>query len=344
MGSGYDCYNGLYGQGLARSTFSACSINFEDQPYSGQSPAYMIPNNNDDNMPTTNGVFGPLASPRNWDVFPGSTRGQGSFYTDQSTPSSTTMPSGNFSVNNVSFASHAHDGPSSVPASGTVATSMSNPDRILPNPTMSRSSHQPAFVMSVGSSMDNLPFSQTGYRHTMPWAGNDATSASSRSSDRVMSVSYASTVESNEASNIGSLTTSQDNSFGYLSMSQRSPKASLKAIASPSNPSRRDTDGRTADDLGDENDKPLSQQDSPSPNNNAAEAYGYSSETTLGSRPLRGRVSSGTLSNGQEYTRLRPLPPSIAELYDSAQPDSSDYHTQMAHRTSIPSLSTSARY
>lgn len=335
---GYDCYNGLYEPSAARSNYPGYPINYEDENYSGQSPAYMLPNNND-SMLSTNNIFGPPASPKTWDLFSSSTRTQHGFYSEQNPPSSGPLPSTTFSGHGLPFASHSNDVPASLSSNGT---SMTGLDRILPDPTTGRI-HQPAFMMGAGSSSDGLAMNSASYRNSIPWLGSDGMSASSQSSDRVMSISYGSTADGSGGSGESSAS-SQDTTFTYIPFSDGSPGTSMKAIVAATDLSKADCT-RKSDDIGiDSRARTLSEESTPSPENNIAEGYGYSADMVVGRRSTRGSISSGMLSNGQEYTRLRPLPTPNPELYKSPQQDSADYHPQIEHRASIPSLSNSARY
>lgn len=339
---GYDCYNGLFGPGITRTSYPTYSINYEDEIYNGQSPAYMLPNNND-SMLSTHNIFGSPASPRTWDVFSSSGRSQNGLYPDQNPPSSVSLPSGSFPGNGIPFSSNPNDIPSSLSSSNTTATSMTSFDRTLPNPAMGRS-QQPAIIMAGGNSLDGLAMSNIAYRSSVPWLGSDGMSGSSQSSDRVMSVSYGSTVDSSGDSGESSATT-QDASFAYVPTSHSSPGASMKnaALALP-DPGTSQLVQKLNDSAMEYRTRTLSRESTPCPEHSMAEAYGYSGDIVVGRRSTRASISSGTLSNGQAYTRLRPLPTSTPELYRCSQQESADHHPQIVHRTSIASLSSSARY
>lgn len=338
---GYDCYNGLYGPGITRANYPAYPVNYEDEIYSGQSPAYMLPSNNDSMLSTS--IFGPPASPRNWDIFSNSGRGQNGLYTDQNPPGTVSLPNGNFAGSSISFVSNPNDIAPSLSSSGAMANSMTSLDRILPNPAMGRS-QQSALMIAGANSLDGLAMSNIGYRSSGPWVGSDGMSGSSQSSDRVLSVSYGSTIDSNGGSSDASAT-SQDAPFAYGSLSHGSLGTSMKVAANtlpdlgrselrkPSDDTRRQSRTRT-----------LSHESTPSPENPLAEAYGYSGDIVVGRRSARGSISSGTLSNGQAYTRLRPLPTPTSELYRNSHQESAEYQSQISHRTSIASMSSSAKY
>jgi hypothetical protein len=343
---GYDCYNGLYGPGMTRTSYPAYSINYEDEMYNGQSPAYMLPSNND-NMLSSNNIFGSPASPRNWDVFSGSGRGQNALYSEQNPPSSVSHPSGSFPANGIPFSSNPNEISSSLSSSNPIATSMTSFDRTLPNPAVGRP-QQPALMMAGTNSLDGLTMSNIGYRSSVPWLGSDSMSGSSQSSDRVMSVSYGSTMDSNGDSGDSSATT-QEAPFTYGPTSHSSsPDASMKAVAAtlPNPPPSQIV--RKLDDSGLEHGtRTLSRESTASPEHSMAEAYSYSGDMVIGGRrPTHGSISSGTLSNGQTYTRVRPtIPTPTPELCRNSQHDSADYHAQIAHhRTSIASLSGAASY
>lgn len=338
---GYDCYNGLYGPGITRANYPAYPVNFDDEIYNGQSPAYMLPNNNE-SMLSTNGIFGPPASPRTWDVFSSSGRTQNSLYADQTPPTSLSLPNGSFSGTSIPFASNPNDIPSSLSSSSAMAASMTSLDRILPNPAMGRS-QQPGLIVAGGNPLDGLAISKIGYRTSLPWAGSDALSCSSQSSDRVMSISYGSTVDSNGGSGDSSATT-DDTSFSYVPISHSSPGAPMKAAATLAGSGRAEVVRRPNDSTTENRTGTHSQESTPSPENTIAEAYGYSGDMIVGRRSTCGSISSGTLSNGQTYTRLRPLPIPTSEMYRTSQQELAEYHSQLPHRTSIASLSSSARY
>jgi hypothetical protein len=346
MPGGYDCYNGLYGSSMTRTTYSAYPINYEDEMYSGQSPAYMLPSNND-SMLSSNNVFGSPASPRTWDVFSSSGRGQNPLYPEQNPPSSAPQPNGSFPANGIPFSSNPNEIPSSLSSSHTIATGMTSFDRTLPNPAMGRS-QQPTLVMSATNSLDGLAMSNLGYRSSVPWLSSDGMSGSSQSSDRVMSVSYGSTMDSHGDSGDSSATT-QEASFTYIPTSHTSPGTSMNAAAaSASNPIPSQLVRKLDDSSLEHTARTISRESTASPDHHhpMPESYSYSgSDMGMGGRrSARGSISSGTLSNGQPYTRLRPLPTSALEMCRSSQHDSTDYHAQISHRTSIASLSGSARY
>jgi hypothetical protein len=346
---GYDCYTGIYGPGLSRTSYPAYPINYEDEGYNGQSPPYMLPNNNDSMLSTTN-VFGSPASPRTWDVFSSSARTQNSLYSDQNPPTSVSLPNGSYSGSAITFPANSSEAPSTLSGSSTIATSMTSLDRILPNPAMGRS-QQPGVMVGGVTSLDGLAMSNVGYRNSIPWIGSDGMSNSSQSSDRVMSIGYPSTMDSNGSSGDSS-TTTQDSSFAYIPLSHSSTAPSVKATTSLTDPVKSDSTHKPEDSAAKNGAGTLSEESTPSPETHPmAEAYGYSGEIMVGGRrSTRGSLSSGTLANGQEYTRLRPLPIPTPELYRSSQQDSSaaaasEYQVQMPHRTSIASLSSSsARY
>lgn len=338
----YDCFNGLYSSGITRASYPAYPTNFDEEMYIGQAPAYMLPNNNDSVL-STNSPFGPPASPKNWDVFSSSGRGQNGLYPDQNPSSAVSLPGGSFSGNGIPFTPNSQDVPTSLSGSSAIATSMTSSDRILPNPTMGRS-QQPALIMAGPNSWDGLAISNIGYRGSLPWVGADSMSASSQSSDRVMSVSYGSTVDSNGGSGESSATT-EDASFAYVPISQTSPNGSMKTASALSDPGPSQLTRKLDESaLEPRTARTLSRESTPSPEHSMAEAYGYSGDIVVGRRSTRGSISSGTLSNGQEYTRLRPLPTPTSEFYRSSQHEPAGYQGQLTHRTSIASLSGSARY
>jgi hypothetical protein len=348
---GYDCYNGLYGSGMTRAGYPAYPINYEDEMYNGQSPAYMLPSNND-SMLSSNNHFGSPTSPRTWDVFSSSGRGQNTLYSEQNPPSSVPHPNGGFPANGIPFSSNPNEISASLSGSNAIATGMTSFDRTLPNPAMGRS-QQPTLVMSGTNSLDGLTMSNIGYRSSVPWLGNDGMSGSSQSSDRIMSVSYGSTMDSHGGDSGDSSATTQEASFTYVPTSHTSPSTSMKAAATASslpNPIPSQLVRKLDDSITEHTARTISRESTASPehHHSMAESYSYSSggDMMMGGRrsSTRGSISSGTLSNGQPYTRLRPLPISGLELCSSSQHDSTDYHAQISHRTSIASLSGSARY
>lgn len=347
MPGGYDGYNGLCGSGMTRTSYPAYPISYEDEMYNGQSPAYMLPSNND-SMLSSNNVFASPASPRTWDVFSGSGRGQNPLYPEQNPPSSVPHPNGSFPANGIPFSSNPNDIPASLSSSNAIATGMTSFDRTLPNPAMGRS-QQPTLMISGTNSLDGLAMSNIGYRSSVPWLGSDGMSGSSQSSDRVMSVSYGSTMDSHGDSGDSPATT-QEASYAYVPTSHTSPSTSMKAAVAASlpNPIPSQLVRKLDESVIDHTARTLSRESTASPehHHSMAESYSYSGDNMVmgGRRSTRDSISSGTLSNGQPYTRLRPLPTSGLELCRSSQHDPTDYHTQISHRTSIASLSGSARY
>ena len=343
MPSGYDCYNGMYGQSMTRASYPTYPTNYEEDTYSSQSPSYMLPNNSD-SMLSTNSVLGTPASPRNWDVFSSPGRAHSGLYPDPVPACSVSIANGGFPGSSISFGSNTNEVSSSLSGS----SGMTSLDRTLPNPALGRP-QQPGAIMTAASSLEGLPLSNLGYRGCLTWTGSDGMSASSQSS---MSMSYGSTVDSSGSSGESLSATSQDAPFAYIPMSHSSTSASTKSPIT----FRVDTDKydpahhKIEDPTIKHRARAFSQESTPSPENNIAEIYGYRCDMRLSRRPTRGSISNsnndGTLSNGQEYTRLRPLPTSQPfEPYQrSTQQDSAEYHSQLAHRTSIPSLSSSARY
>ncbi len=209
--------------------------------------------------------------------------------------------------------------------------------------TMGRS-QQPALMMAGSNSWDGLAISNIGYRSVIPWVGADSMSASSQSSDRVMSVSYGSTADSVRGSGESSAST-EDAPFAYVPISQTSPKGSLTTASAASDPGPSQFPRKLDESaLEQRTTGTVSRESTPSPEHPVAEAYGYSGDIVVGRRPTRGSISSGTLSNGQEYTRLRPLLTPTSEFYRSSQHEPAGYQGQPTHRTSIASLSGSARY
>ena len=339
---GYDCYNGFYAPGINRASYPAYPVNYEDEVYSGQSPAYMLPNNNE-SMVSTNSLLGPPGSPRTWDVFSSSGRGQTGLYPDHNPSSSVSHPSGTFTGNNIPYPSNPNDIPSSLSSSHNISTSMTSLDRVLPNPARGRS-QQPALVMAGTNSLDGLAMSNVGYRSSVPWVGSDGMSGSSQSSDRLMSVSYGSTVDRNGGSGESAATT-EDAPFAYGPMPHGSAGAPMTVASALADPGSSDTTQRSDDVAAGRRTRALSHETTPAPESTTmAEAYGYGSDVVLSRRSARGSISSGTLSNGQEYTRLRPLPTPTPELYRRSQQEPTEYQSQIPHRTSIASLSGSVRY
>lgn len=338
----YDCYNGLYGSGITRASYSTYPTNYDDEMYISQAPAYMLPNNNESVL-STNSAFGPPASPRTWDVFSSSGRGQNGLYPDQTPSSAVSLTSGSFSSNGIPFTCSSHDVSTSLSGSSAVAATMTSADRILPNPATGRSQQQ-ALIMAGSNSMDGLAISNNGYRNSLPWVGADNMSASSQSSDRVMSVSYGSTVDGNGGSSESSAAT-EDASFAYVPITQTPPSASIKTASALPDPGPSQIVRKLDESAVEQRTtRTLSRESTPSPEHCMAEGYGYSGDIVVGRRATRGSVSSGTLCNGQEYTRFRPLPTPTSDFYRSSQHGSADYQAQLTHRTSIASLSGSGRY
>jgi hypothetical protein len=331
--SSYECYNGLLAPGITRAGYPTYGLSYEDEAYNGQSPAYMLPNN--DSIPPTGSIFGPPGSPRNWDVFSGTGRSQTSLYTDHTSTASVSLPSGSFSAGAVPFTSVSADLPSNVASSNPLTTSMTSPDRILPNPTIGRA-QQPALLVGANS-LDGLAMTTMGYRNSILWSAGDGITGASQSSDRTMSLSYGSTADTSAGSGASSATSA---SFAYIPISQGSPGTAAKAIEC----GNAEDVGRASDSAAQDRQRSLSQQDTPSPENNTAESYGYAGDVFAGRRSTRGSIFSGTLTNGQEYTRLRPLPTPNPEIYRSSHQERADYQEEIVRRTSIASLSNNSRY
>lgn len=339
--NGYDCYNSLYGPPIARASYPAYPINYEDDMYNGQSPAYMLPNNNDSML--GNNIFGPPASPRTWDVFASSGRNQSGLYSDPNPPNPGSLPNGNFPGSGISFASNASDIPALLSGISTVGSNMTTLDRILPNPVVGRSPY-PGLIMAGGNSVDGMSMSNVGYRSSVPWVGNDAMPGSSQSSDRVMSISFGSSVDSTGGSDASSATT-QDATFAYVPIPPTSPTVSMKAAAAVlPDPNRSEIISKPNELPDAARARTISAESTASPDNPLPETYGYSGDTVIRRRSTRGSWSSGTLTNGQEYTRLRPLPPTSPELHRTSHHESPEYPSPISHRTSIASLSNQGNY
>ena len=342
MPGGYDSYNGLYGQSIARASYPTYPISYEDDAYSSQSPAYILPNNTESIL-SSNGILGTPASPRTWNIFSSSGKAHHGLYHDSGPTNSVSLASGSFPSPNVAYGSNTNEVPSSMSSNSAIATSITSLDRTLPNPAMGRS-HQPGSMVTGLSSLEGLPQSNIGYRSSLPWAGSDGTSGSSQSSDRIMSMSYGSTVDSSGGSGESSAT-SQDTSLVYIPLSHSSTGVSTKSPTTLLDPHRSDSARKGENATAQHRARALSQESTPSQESNLPETYGYSCDTSVGRRSARGSISNGTLSNGQEYTRPRPLPSPTSELYkNTPQHDSVDYHSQLPHRTPVPSLSSSVRY
>lgn len=257
------------------------------------------------------------------------------------------LPNGSFTRSSIPFTPNTNEITSALSSNGNITTSSTSLDRTLPIPTMGRT-QQPALVIAGSNVLDGLSMNNVGYRNSIPWAGSEVTSGGSNPSDRVMSVSFGSTVDSSGCSTESSAAPQEDASFTYHRTSRASRGVPSKATSLISDSGRSETVRKANDAARENRTRTCSHESSPSPDNPTAEAYGYSGDTVVGRRSTRGSASSSTLSNGQEYTRPRPQPrpqpPSNPELYRSPQQDSAECQSRIAHRTSIASLSSSARH
>lgn len=305
---GYDFYNGLYGQGLTRATYPAYTANYHPL-FSNQAPAFMLPNNNNNNndhVLSTNSLFGPPASPRNWDAFSNAGRSQNGPYPDHNPSGPMSLPTANFTGSNMPFAPNGGDITSPLSSNGNYETSMTSMDRTLPNPRAGRS-QQPTLIMAGANPLDGLMTSNVGYRSSVPWARSEVMSGS-----------------------------------GPGSAGASIEAAGMPADAGRSETAHKVEDDPTCTDDA----RTLSQGSTPSPEHHPmTQAYGYSGEVVVGQRSTRGSMSPATLSNGQEYTRPTPMPAPTPLPYRTApQQDSPEYQSRIAHRTSIASLSGSTSY
>lgn len=319
---------------------------FEDDAsalYNVPAPAFMLPSADSNGL---SGFGGSPGSPKVWNAVahvtaPTHINVANGLYTDRDPSLSMGSSSYPYLAPPLPHVSTPTDIPSLFPAMNSLTSNLSGGDRTLPNPATGRG--QPfnnapggASTQSENSpSMSFAPGPLLDYKPPIQWAPNGITSNSSQSSMRTMS----SSVNDNKTTS----SSPQDLGFGYIPISGSPPPDPMNSVA-PSYTGAEATDSsdgyHTTTEPGQ-----FCRGDILSSDNCGSEVYGYSTER-CGRRPATDcSSSSGTLINGQQYTRVRqpqPLGSSSFNILRTA--GTPDFRPEAAHLPSVTTLGNTAGF
>ncbi len=331
----YNAYNGTT-QGTVWSrnqNGSTYGYNCEDdspiQLSSG--PSYILPSA--DPVNSISYLTTP-ASPRGWGPASHVNKGQHNGFYSENLLSTSTAPIG------AQFLSYNH-GQSSLtgepvfPGNMTPITNLVTSDRLLPHPaaTASRSLSAAKITSIETNPMHFIQSSSNGWTEPM---------SSSSQSSRTLSIGLSDGSDSSVRSAASSA--AQDMGCGFLPISHSPHEGSLQpaTIVTAAETSQPHFEyQKTA--LGDyrkDRIRTISREDLLSSQDEAvAEAYGYTSEHRTEPRPANyACYSSGQLSNGQAYTRIRQSSDHNISSTQEYHPESSGQQTHLPHPASIASI------
>ncbi|KAL1963215.1 hypothetical protein VTN77DRAFT_8540 [Rasamsonia byssochlamydoides] len=322
---------------LTRGPYTTgCNLNYEDVCSATYSPAYMLPSASSASMVSYCGSPG---SPKSWNPSTGLSRTQSAvFYHDQDPASSLGAPAYSY-ASPASYPSLSVDVPSLFPAITSLST-CDGSDRTLPTPTSRQQLDNIGTNSRSAVMMSGLPFCSEQVTHRISNVCDLKTTAatSTEASTETVSCSLSPLVAPRTVPS-----TSQDMLFSYVTLPSSSspgPVTSTTAYTGAdtvesAEPADTPSVSRTGSDL-------LGLESS------SCDVYGYSSSSGKSKRhsDAAGSMSSGTLMNGQQYTRLRQSDSLGSSSFSFLRSDpTADFQTSTApHGTSIASLNNPGCY
>jgi hypothetical protein len=300
-------------------------------------PAYLLPNA--ESTANSSCYIGSPASSRTWNPVTQINRGQQTtVYTDQPVASSIAPLGSQF----VSYTQGQTIMPCELTFPGVLSsnTNLVTNDRVLPDPTASRSKSATSIT-----SIETVPM---GLLQRSSNTRIEAMSGSSQSSsNRTLSISLSDGSDSTARSVTSSAP--QDMGFSFIPISNGSQEGSAQPTAvfsaTEANLSAFEYPKAALADYSKDRCRTLSRESVASSHDDAvAEGYGYSSENRSGHHSTHYTTTVGQLSNGQEYSRLRHDSSHINSTLEEYQDHSSTHQTNLPHRTSIASISNFLEY
>lgn len=344
--SGYE--NGTMGQPM----FSRNPYCYEDDSsalYNVPSPAFMLPSADSNGLP---GFCGSPGSPKVWNTVAhvsaahinGLPNGlPNGLYTDRDHSITLGTSSYPYLAPPLPQVSTSTDIPSLFPAMNSLTSNLSGGDRTLPNPATGRSQTFGNTSGAASSQSENSPCMSfapgplLGYKPSGQWVPDGISPNSSQGSIRTMSSNAMSANITGEGKPASS--TPQDMGFGYIPISGSPPPGSMNSTAPY-------TDAEAAEGYHSSTEPgQYCRDDVLSSDNCSSEVYGYSTERS-GRRPATDfSAPSGTLINGQQYTRVRqpqPLGPSSFNILRTA--GTPDFRPENSHLPSVTTIGNTAGY
>ena len=304
--------------------------------YSGH-PAYLLPNA--ESATNSTGYGCSLGSSRTWSPVTQINRGQQTTaYADQPITSTITPLGNQFVSYNNGQAAMPSDSP--FPGALSSHTNMITNDRVLPDPAASRSQSA-----SKITSIESVPMNLL-HRSSNTWI--EATPGTSHlNTNRTLSIGLSDGSDSTARSVTSAAP--QDLGFGFIPISNSPQEGSIQSTAvvtaAEMSQSAFEYPKPPLADYGRERCRTLSRESIASSHDDAvAETYGYSSENRSNRHSAHLNTSSGQLSNGQEYTRLRHQSSHANSALEEYRHHSSVHQTNLSHRASIASINNSSRY
>jgi hypothetical protein len=337
----YNAHNGSTSGTLWTRSNNGAAYNYscdEDSPLTYSShPAYLLPNAES----MTNGssyIRSPDGS-RIWEPITQVNRGQ------QTTSCGLQPVMGSITAMGNQFVSYSEgqttmSSESAFPGVLSSQTNMVTNDRVLPDPAASRSQSAAKITSIESMPMNLLHRSSNAWMEAIPGSSHSSTS-------RTFSVGLSDGSESSGRSMTSS--TPQDIGFGFIPISNSPQEGSIQstAVATAAETSQLPFEYPKAHLVSYDRGRcrTLSSESVvTSPEEGVVEAYGYSSENRGSRQPVHKGTSTGQLSNGQEYTRLRHEPSHVNSGLEEYRQNSSSYHTSLPHPASIASINNSSGY
>ena len=333
----------MHGGSINRAFGHGYQSNYDGEGCNAQIPSFMSSNNPETISSTTNGLANPI-SPKNWDAFSNAERPQSIPSipcSNQASPRSTAFSGGSLNGSTAELAADSSE--MSLPSNAASVPSVSGSGRILPDPVMARR-QQSNLLVAGGPSAQEIPTQNSGHRNSTPWFAGDSVTVSAASADRGLSAACSPMFDTNGGTD--EPVSTSNGSFTYLPVSHSPFPSSTNNAPASTNSASIGLYRQDCDISGENRLVKISQDNRPSAESALGDTYGYSSEYMANRRSTSGSIPSGSLSNGQEYLRLRSPAPTAQELYNGAGSSQNRFgpHTRLPHRTSIASLNHLARY
>jgi hypothetical protein len=300
-------------------------------------PAYLLPNA--ESTINGTGYIGSPSGSRTWEPVLQVNRGQQTTSCGLQPVMGSTTPMGS------QFVSYSHgqttmSSESAFPGVQSSHTNMITNDRLLPDPAASRSQSAAKITSIESVPMSLLHRSSNAWIEAIPGSSHSSTS-------RTLSIGLSEGSDSTARSVTSSAT--QDFGFGFIPISNSPQEGSIQstAVVTAAETSQSPFEYPKAPhaDYDKRGCQTLSSDGIATAHEEAvAEVYGYSSENRGSRHSGRHSSSTGQLSNGQEYTRLRHEPSHVNSALEEYQQNSSSYHTSLPHRASIASINNSSGY
>jgi hypothetical protein len=300
-------------------------------------PAYLLPNA--DSTTNSTGYIGSPAGSRTWGPITQINRGQNTTgYAEQAL-------TGSINPLGSQFVSYSH-GQTTMPTESAFPgvlsshTNMMTNDRVLPDPAASRSQSATKITSIESVPMNLLHRSSNTWIEAMPGSSHSNTS-------RTLSIGLSDGSDSTARSVTSSAP--QDIGFGFIPISNSPQEGSIQPTAAVTaaemSQSLFEYSKAPLADYSQKRCRTLSSESVATSHEEAvAEAYGYSSENRSSRHSAHHNSSSGQLSNGQEYTRLRHESSHVNPALEEYRQPSSAYQTNLPHRASIASINNSSGY